>query len=326
MLTIVSGPRLHKSSDFRRGPNATSFHHSEIANSPLPGSTDNALSPALRNETPASTLNSPFVPTTNPLPTHSAPRARRNTRSSNLISMASKGGRSTRYPCPVFEYERQNNLLHTCTGRNAGNFSDLRTHMLRSSGRHPPHLSFLKSCNVCQDDILDPTNFDQRHGQKCQDPQDQRRGAAAHAYYPIFCVKVLSSKNFDLAKWKTRKCDLLIEWLELINPKARLKTMSKHADHQVSNARDGQEDIMEPSSTGLSIAGRAATYEHSGIITPAHTIQMRSARPVVVMGNMENKGEHSSSVSDSLIIPETCLIDSDSRIKTSRVTLHTMHN
>lgn len=110
----------------------------------------------------------------------------------------------------------------------------------------------------------------------------------------------------------------------LPNSEAISTDISENATHQASVAMDGQQDMEEASSTKSSIAGQPAGLEHSGTCTPVPT-HHANARFLGTASNALLGAKHSLSVSDELMGSETFLIDSDSRIKTSRVVQDLIH-
>jgi len=98
------------------------------------------------------------------------------------------------YECPIFVYQTQHKLPRTCDGHKAKNLSQLRTHLVRPGRGQRVHCSFLQQCTICHDDFLDECVFTE-HVRSCDNVRNQRRGAAADAYYPVFCENILASKN-----------------------------------------------------------------------------------------------------------------------------------
>lgn len=84
-------------------------------------------------------------------------------------------------PCPFFVYERQHNLPHSCSGLSAQNMSDVRRHLIRPHRGGGSHLTFLKRCPICNEDIVDERAYHQQHGSNCNRVRKLRRGAEANA-------------------------------------------------------------------------------------------------------------------------------------------------
>jgi len=97
------------------------------------------------------------------------------------------------YECPFRKAQAKLGLLYTCTGVFVDTVSAVRIHLTRNlPGRRPPHLSFLKLCPACNEDILDDADFVTRHdGLKCKNPRLHRREAIGQQeQYDRLCSKV----------------------------------------------------------------------------------------------------------------------------------------
>ncbi|KAH3996908.1 hypothetical protein HBI56_131800 [Parastagonospora nodorum] len=180
-----------------------------------------------------------------PKPGHSL-RSRKNKGATRL--------HPTMYECPFFVYQTQHKLPRTCDGHKAKNLSQLRTHLTRPGRGHRVHCSFLQQCTVCHDDFLDERVLVQ-HNQNCKNVRGQRRGAAADAYYPVFCNNILASKNM------TRP----------MRPKG-LAAPIQQADYEDNITPQGQSTLEEQP---YFVPGGSS--EQSGSIT--HTISHQSSPP-----------------------------------------------
>ncbi|KAH7082683.1 hypothetical protein BKA63DRAFT_136347 [Paraphoma chrysanthemicola] len=98
-----------------------------------------------------------------------------------------------RFPCPIFEDETRRGVAHTCNGRGGNSMSELRRHMTRGSRGRRAHLSFLKRCETCNDDIVNERDFLDRHGPKCHTSRPVKKGKAADEHYRSFCEKLVPS-------------------------------------------------------------------------------------------------------------------------------------
>lgn len=75
-------------------------------------------------------------------------------------------------PCPLAAVEIDIGLPRTCGDVQLRNFSQIRRHLRLK------HAKFIKGCNVCQQEILDPEVFAQYHGIHCTDRRPKRGGIA----------------------------------------------------------------------------------------------------------------------------------------------------
>ncbi|KAH6870129.1 hypothetical protein BKA58DRAFT_171707 [Alternaria rosae] len=113
-------------------------------------------------------------------------------------AMAEEVQKSKRsFACAFREAQSKLGLPYTCTAAPVSTVSAGRTHMTRKLPRgQPPHLSFLRLCKTCNEDILDEHEFDTFHGAdglKCDHPKAQRKGdAGQQEQYDILCSKVMA--------------------------------------------------------------------------------------------------------------------------------------
>jgi hypothetical protein len=120
-----------------------------------------------------------------------------------------------RFPCPIFQDEVKRSLPHTCNGGGGDTMSELRTHMTRGTKERLPHLKFLKRCKICNNDIIDETDFNDNHVSNCHSHHPIRKGEAADIQYQMFCATVLKATTVEL-KTSHRKCVMDIVWTKLI--------------------------------------------------------------------------------------------------------------
>jgi hypothetical protein len=98
-------------------------------------------------------------------------------------------------PCPSRKAQAKLGLPYTCAAAPVTTVSAVRTHLTRTlPEKNPPHLPFLKLCKACNEDILDPHEFETSHGKngfKCHITRQQRKGdAGQQEQYDILCSKV----------------------------------------------------------------------------------------------------------------------------------------
>lgn len=96
------------------------------------------------------------------------------------VSMAAATPTVRNLECPIFCYETEHGLPHTCNGISVQNMAAVRRHMIRPSRGHPAHLSFLQLCSTCNEDFIDKALFNTSHGKYCNTPRKRSKGAAVN--------------------------------------------------------------------------------------------------------------------------------------------------
>lgn len=117
------------------------------------------------------------------------------------------------FQCPVRVAQTQlQQLPYTCTGLQGNNMAAVRRHLVRPLPRKKsPHLSFLKLCQTCNEDILDQSEFERFHGydgEMCPNERKQRKGDAQQAQYDKLCQKIIDR----LAKEGSAECMSTETW------------------------------------------------------------------------------------------------------------------
>jgi len=124
-------------------------------------------------------LPSPKLPTSTPVMTEEVQKSKRS------------------FPCAFREAQSKLGLPYTCTAAPVNTVSACRSHMIRKLARgQPPHLTFLRLCKTCNEDILDEHEFNTFHGAnglKCEHPKSQRKGdAGQQEQYDILSSKIMA--------------------------------------------------------------------------------------------------------------------------------------
>jgi hypothetical protein len=219
------------------------------------------------------------------------------------------------YECPFFVYQTQHKLPRTCDGHKAKNLSQLRTHLTRPGRGHRVHCSFLQQCTVCHDDFLDERVLVQ-HNQNCKNVRNQRRGAAADAYYPVFCNNILASKNMT-RPMRPSKDPPHFGFLVLTQLEESLAAPTQQAVYEDNITPQGQSGLEE---RPYFVPGDSS--EQSGSST--HTVSHQSSPPQF-MGTWPNvlpDSERFSNVRQYTLLFEAFLTDMDSRNATRSIDRH----
>lgn len=216
------------------------------------------------------------------------------------------------YECPIFVYQTQHKLPRTCDGHKAKNLSQLRTHLIRPGRGQRVHCSFLQQCTICHDDFLDECVFTE-HVRSCDNVRNQRRGAAADAYYPVFCKNILASKNMTQLM-RPSKDPLRFGFLVLTQLEESFAAPTQQVDHEGNITPQSPSALEERPNF---VPGDSS--EQSGSST--HTVSHRSS-PSQAMGMWPDvlpDSGRSLNVRQYTLLFEAFLTDMDSRNETRSI-------
>ncbi|EAT86823.1 hypothetical protein SNOG_05759 [Parastagonospora nodorum SN15] len=200
------------------------------------------------------------------------------------------------YECPFFVYQTQHKLPHLVED----------TEYIAASSNNAPSAMMISSMNAFSFSTIKTARMS----------GDKGGGAAADAYYPVFCNNILASKNMT-RPMRPSKGPLHSGFLVLTQLEEGLAAPIQQADYEDNITPQGQSTLEEQP---YFVPGGSS--EQSGSIT--HTISHQSSPPQCIgtWPNVLPDSERFLNVGQYTLLFEAFLTDMDSRNATRSIDRH----